>query len=640
MAFALRTKEEIVKEREGERLYRYLRILFGSEKFGFKWSYSDTSYTDGKDIYVLYELQRSDCRPFTVPELRLLRKHHALHERGHIEYDTIEDYVSWQEETGSSIRQEWLDNEKYPFSWVQFFGNTMMDGRMENFVVLDRPTTKEIVEFGNYEWRFGIRGSHAGEDKICDFREMFMSRALAMSDIEEWDTDVVQLVNSVQPLIEKGRTDRTTSDVLVTTTEIIKTVWPTLLEWMELSDQQPDDFDYDEKNSHSSSQWGDKDEVEKNIERVIRRLIATTDNSGGDSTSGNESNGKENNTGNYKKEDERKTPNFSSIIRVEERALEKDEEEAEEEIGPYREQEMEVEITLPSRIRVENEDTDDNEQDSERKAYSDSITLCPYPHTSLTEYRKLAQEIKPHIEPTARAFKQLLESVPDERQHHQRSGRVKASRIWRINTLADANVFTKHQKGTPGKNARILTLLDCSGSTNSQFGNTGRKVMDEMKRANTLLMESCQKAGVPIALYGFTEDYHANCIFPLKPYGRFTDMEKAFIGGLKPMIGNRDTISLQWAINELSKFGEDIKLLLMISDGLPCFAENEDQDTMRSIVQQAEKRGVDVLCLYIGPQRKDIIDNVHYMYPGKSIIVSKSLPRELTRHIKRIIKRR
>ena len=56
----LKNKYEIIKEREGERMARYLRILFGKEKFGFQWVDSGTSYTDGIDIYAL-------C-PFYNPE--------------------------------------------------------------------------------------------------------------------------------------------------------------------------------------------------------------------------------------------------------------------------------------------------------------------------------------------------------------------------------------------------------------------------------------------------------------------------------------------------------------------------------------------------------------------------------------------
>ncbi|MBP1931790.1 hypothetical protein [Ammoniphilus resinae] len=639
IATALQTKEEIIKNREGERLARYLRILFGNQKFGFKWSYRETSYTDGKDVYILYELQRPDCRTFTPSELRALRKWHSLHERGHIEYDIISDYANWQREWVSNHRADWVANEKYPLPWLQFFGNVMMDGRMENFTAIDHPTTKEYIEFGNYEWRFGIRGDHAGVDPIYDFRECFMSRALAMTDIDLWTPEAVDLVDSVQDLIEKGRFDDSTQAVLETTTEIIKKVWPTLVEWMDLQSKEPDDFDYSD--DHSDSQWGDPQEVEENIKRVLRALLkaSAASQSGGDQEADESSTGsfsdqpneeseaiEPNQTEDPASDNQPSKPDFSSMLRLEEKQLEKDEEEAERELAPYRTKTEEVTV---------------HEHRKDRAAYSSSITIKPYPQMDKGVYDHLYGEIKRHVLPTAKALSGLLEGIPDESRKNQRSGRILASRAWRADKLGDANVFEKRAKGTPGKNARVLILNDCSGSTGSRFQGSSSRIIDEMKKAQVLMVEACDKANLPVASYGFTEDYREeSIIYPLKPYGRFSSTEKGFIGGVDAMYGNRDTLALQWAVDELARYPEDVRVLIMLSDGEPCFADHEDYDTMRSIVLQAEKRGIEVLCLYVGPQEPRILEVVRQMYPGRSIIVSNNLAKSLTTHVKRIIRKR
>lgn len=665
-ANVLKDKFQIIKEREGERLARFLRILFGKEKFGFKWSTAETSYTDGKDVYIHYELQRPDCRPFSANELRALRKGHSIHERGHIEYDCIEDYRNWQKELMSKDRSEWLSNEKYPLPWLQFFGNVMMDGRMENFTAIDHPTTKEYFDFGNYEWRFGIRGAHAGEDRISDFRECFMSRALAMTDIEEWDEEAVALMDSIQPLIDKGRFDETTKDVLVTTTEMLKQVWPTLIEWMDLQNQEPDDFEYSE--DHADSQWGDSEEVEQNIKRVMRVMVkvaggssteegekdageedndSDNDSGSGSSSAGDEENEDEDKTdsssggsnsdegeekdpassdGEGDGEDKPKKPDFSNILRMEEKNLAKDEQAAEDELGAYAERTQEVTIY---------------EHREDRKAYTTTLTIKPLGDSSLDRYNRTLREVKRYVTPTAKALSELLEPVLDEKRRNQRSGKLKVNRVWRTEALHDANVFDRRKKGTPGKNARVLILNDISGSTSSGFPGTSHRIIDEMRKAQTLLIESCEEANIPVATYGFTEDYNdGTVIYPFKPFGRFSNVEKGFIGGFDPMYGNRDTVALQWAVDELGKQTEDIRLLIMLSDGEPCFGPGEDYDTMRSNVQQAEKRGIDVLCLYCGPQYPDTIQRVQYMYPGKSLVVSKFLDRELSTAVKRIIRKR
>jgi hypothetical protein len=651
-ATVLSNKASIIKEREGERLARYLRVLFGNQKFGFKWSHRHTSYTDGKDVYILYELQTPQHRPFTAAELRVLRKGHSIHERGHIEYDVIQHYVEWQEEWVSNVKAEWIANEKYPLPWVQFFGNVMMDGRMENFTVLDHPTTQEYIDFGNYEWRFGIRGQHAGENPVADFRECFMHRALGMTDLSVWLPESVELVDSIQSLIEKGREDKSTKEVLETTTEMMKLVWPTLVEWLGIQNEEPDSFDY--QDDHQQSEWGTPEEVQENIERVLRALFKIkakgkkTDKESDETSSSDkqESDGsdheptdeletdnddsenviEEENTEEEEGVDSDSHPDFSNAIRLEERQLEKDEKATEEQMAPYQTRSQQVTI---------------HEHREDREAYSDNLIITPYEYTNKGEYDKLVRSIMPHINPTAKALAGLLEGIPDEDRRNQRSGRVLASRAWRADKLADVNVFEKRSKGTPGKNARVLVLNDCSGSTGSRYPDTNHRIIDEMKKAQVLLIEACEKANLPVATYAFTEHYSkGNLIFPLKPYGRLTDVERGFVGGLDAESGNRDTVSLQWAVDELNQYNEDVRVVLMISDGEPCFEHGEDYDTMRSIVQQAEKKGIEILCLYVGPQNVRTIERVRHMYPGRSIIVSHDLARELTRHVKRIIRQK
>lgn len=661
----LKDKQQIIKEREGERLARYLRILFGKEKFGFKWSSSHTSYTDGKDVYILYELQRPDCRPFSAEELRVLRKGHSIHERGHIEYDVISDYLDWQKEWMSKDRSEWLANEKYPLPWLQFFGNMMMDGRMENFTAFDHPTTQEYLDFGNYEWRFGIRGSNAGEDRISDFRECFMSRVLGMTDIEGWDEEAVALVESVQSLIDDGRVDKSTFDVLCTTTLIMKRVWPTLIEWMELSNEEPDNFDYSD--DHADSQWGDSEEVEVNANRVYRMIAKASseakeqaknsseeekddseedegsgsgsgegneddqEDEGNGSASGNsgsdekEENGSGASDGEGENEQEAAKPEFSNILRLEEKNLEKDEKEAEEQVGPYEERTQVVTI---------------HEHREDRKAYSTELTIMPLEESSLDRYNRTLREVKRFVAPIAKALSEILDPVLDQKRRNQRSGKLKVNRAWRTETLQDANVFERRKKGTPAKDARVLILNDISGSTGSRFNGSSNRIIDEMRKAQTLLIEACEAAKIPVSAFGFTEFVDDTVIFPFKPFGRFSNVEKGFIGGFDSMSGNRDTVALQWAVDELAKYNDDIRLLLMLSDGEPCFSAGEDYDTMRSIVQQAEKRGIDVLCLYVGPQNIHTIKRVQHMYPGRSLIVSKHLSRELSTAVKRIIRKR
>lgn len=650
----MKNREEIIKEREKDRLKRLIRVMFSSKEYPLEWTYGQTSYTDGKTLYIKHDIQTPHHREFTKAEQATLRKAHGLHERGHCEYDYIPAYADWKREHRTTLKSEWESNLKYPLSWLEFFGNMSLDGRMERLVMLDHPSTVPYLNFSNYEWRFGVRGEQAGESKLWDFRECFASRVLGMTDVEEWDKEAVELVNSVQSKIRQARGEETTFSCLNVVTSIIREVWPTLLEWMDDADETAEDFQariFIDSHEEGETEWGKQEEVEENVKRVLARIKkegSTPSNSSQSgekpeevaeeqsSTEGELDEEKQANPleedsfitaghkqNNSSEQDEESAPDegYSCAVQQEEKNLSKDEKELDEQLGDYQKREVEVEIDPSKRL--------------ERTRYSEMVVVEPYRDDNLQRYKEAYQIVKRYINPTARTLQDLLAPQADAVRKNQRRGKVMTNRIWRAESLGETTVFERRTKGIPAKDARFLLNWDISGSTYEPYGN--HRIVDEMRQAAILLTEACERIKLPAAVYGYTEYSHTTQhIF--KPFGRFTDLERATIGGVEPESGNRDTLSLQWAINQMEQYDEDIRLIVMMSDGLPVFNRNEDKDTMRDLVLQAEKKGIDVLCLFVGSPR--LASEVHYMYPGRAIVVSNNLSRELSRQVKRIIRKR
>jgi hypothetical protein len=621
---ALKNKAQIIKDREGARVKRWLHILFGGRKFGFQWTDASTSYTDGKSVYAKYDIVRPGGGPdFTEEEKRVIRKGTSVHERGHIEYDTIEDFRSWIKDHSSSSQADWVTNLKYPFEWTGWFGNVMLDGRMENFTVIDHPEVEEYFQFKNYNWKCAPM---VPQNRVMDFRLLFMTRSLGMIDPAGLDPESIALVESVQPIIAKGRFAPTTQTCLDCALEILRATWPTLMEWMEADGQSAGDssFSFSSDADDPNVSWGDKEEVEQNVLRVTMSIRASeisgdaddTDNSKGSGSGAGESSNDE--------EDEApSTPNCYGALSAAAKEAEADEKEAEAEIGPYAEIELKIEI----------------DPGLKRPAFSATAISMPYPMQNLARYQEIERNMKRGIDCTSKVLKELCEPVPDELLMNQRSGKVLVNRLWRNQALGETNFFARKLSGNPGAEVRIGMMADISGSTGDTFRGTSSKVIDEIRRSLILMTAACEKAGIQNAAYAFTE-YEDTVIFPLKPYGRFGAVEKSFLGAIKAESGNRDTLALQYMINDMSKYNESIRLIVMISDGLPCFEKNEDENTMRLMVQQAEKKGIDVLCLYCGPERHDVIQKVQHMYPGGAINVGNNLARDLSRHVKRIIRKR
>ncbi|MGV2885897.1 hypothetical protein [Paenibacillus taichungensis] len=587
----------------------------------------------------------------------------------------------------SSDKKDWAANLKYPMGWLKYFSGMMVDVRMENFVIIDLPEAKQYFDFCNYNWRFGIRGEHAGEDRLNDFRECLASRGFNLADIPEWHPEAVELVDSVQDMIKEVQFSRSTHEGMDNTSRIVKAVWPTLYEWM-VQDNQEDKEPEENESGHDNSNWGDPDDVKQNSDRVvikieISRKSKEEDSEGkgkGKSDENEESNGgpseksdsepkedgnstEEDDEPAESTEDEEKSngesaaegdkdsedgnpdePDFKGVLKAIAAELKSDEKVAEDEVGPYLSKLVDVEV---------------DEARKDRTAYSEKVVLTPYHDHDLSAYLYLKKQVQRQIQPTASALKKLLEPTPDQKYSNQRSGRLNVTKVWSASIMDDPNVFNRHVKGTPAQDARILVLDDISGST-GLWATPGVSRIDAMKRAMVLLSEATEAAKIPTAVYAFTEDDYSlsdgkivypltgsedtksikkgTIIHPLKPYERLSNVEKGFIGALEPQNSNRDTLALQWAVDALKPYRESIRLLIVLSDGEPCFKAGEDENTMRSIVQQAQKQGIDVLCLFIGPEKS--FPTVKKMYPGGAIFVSKNLVRDLTQQILQIIKRR
>lgn len=587
----LSARDEKIRTREGERLYRSLRRLF-AKRFAFEWTTGDTSYTDGKTIWVKYDMQTERHRTFTLPEIRALREAHSIHEAGHVEFDYLPDYTNWLRTNSSSNRSDWTANRKYPVSWTKFFGNMSLDGRMERLVGLKIPAKQTMLDFSNEEWRFGLREEKDERDRLSDFRERYSTRVLGMTDFEGCHEDAATLIDSIQPDIEEIRLSLTTNSCLTAVSELIKKVWPTLLEWMEEDEQNPDDLK-EENQSHTQASWADSaEEAEERSKTVVAAPAPESKEEG----------------------------SFEEELQKIEKQVEKDQLAVEEELE--REKPEVIQVSFGGTTEM-----------------SDNVRVMQYPRPSQSDYEKTYFKIKRHVKPIARELKQLLQGVPENPRRNVRSGRLMAGQVWRSTRCDDSKVFQKQLKGIPSAEAFIGTMMDVSGSTYSTLPN-GEQVIDEMKNGLALLLEAAQLARVPSQAYAFTEE-DGTLIFRVKPDPMsFTTADKASLGGLMPLAGNRDTCALQFLLDQMDKRTEEVKVAIMLSDGIPVFEHGEGPETIREMVLQAEKRGVEVLCLFIGDHNESVIETVRSMYPGRMINANKGIARELQKHVKRIIRQR
>ncbi|WP_182101643.1 hypothetical protein [Niallia taxi] len=637
-------KTQIMRERERQSLHLSTRLIRGKSDFGLYWTNRETSYTDGDDLFI-FTNPNNDERTYTEVEARTIRKGHAYHELGHILYDNINDYRVWCKDQAKT----------YPAPWVRFFGNTSVDGRMENYLTSDYPRTQDYIDFMNYEWCFGNR--EASGERVKDFRFVYMHYSLGMtlSDIDGLNEEALELCDSIRDQIEEFRSETSTKKCLSIVKDIMEEIWDTIKSWMEEDSENgdgQDDFGDMKGDSHDSSSWGETDQerTERNNERASKKIVirvkgnsgAPTDSeedpnsetgqsagNGNNEGTSSEDGGEEPNSADNKEEKAEQKPDFKAVIKVEERAASKDEEEAQDQQAEYQEREENVSV--------------DYEYQKDRVAYSDKVIIRSFPRTDISRFNSIAAQVRPMVKPLGKTLKELLKPIPDKKLKNQKQGGLKVSRVWRATTMDDPHIFERNRPGTPAKDASILFMNDCSGSTGCRIkSGSSETIIDQMRKNLILGVLAAEEAGISCGAYGFHEGRDTE-IFPLKPFNRkLGEEEKSFLGGLSDLSGNRDTLALQWSINQLEKRDESVKVLFMISDGQPCFSGQENEDTMTALVKQAHKKGIDVLCLYIGPLDSYAVDAVKRMYPNGAIIVDNpaQLPRVMGMHVKRIVRQR
>ncbi|MEX3625037.1 hypothetical protein [Viridibacillus arvi] len=590
------TKTERIKQREGDRLYRSLRRYFKKMKFEFHWTNDETSYFDGRDIYVKYDVQTKRHREFTPEEVRGLHIAHGFHEAGHTEYDYLPDYTNWRKELSSSNRDDWELNKKYPPFYVDLFGNMSLDGRMERLVKLKCPGYSHYLDLSNYDWRFGKRLEGVGEKASKDFSHCFSHRVLGMDDVHTWVPEAVDLADSVKEEIDLIRIAPTTAKCLEHVTDLIHKVWPTLWNWLKEDTKEDSEANenLDEKLSPAKGRWSESAEA---AEEASQKTNASSDGTG-EQPSSNSSEA------------------LQSALKRIAKEMENDIKESENESSEFSSETIDINI---------------------KDSISDVVNVSFYPDNNLVQYNKTLASVNRFIRPVARELETLLQGTPTQKRRNVRSGQLMPNQVWRALHCDNSNIFESKITGTPADNAFLGFMTDISGST--YFNTVGEtRIIDEMRKSLVLMLEAASLANIPSLAYAFTESNYTE-IYRLKSNAdAYTRFHKGAVGAITPKEGNRDTLALQYLLDRVRQRKEKIRLAIMLSDGIPWFEEGENKGTITKMVKDASKEGIEVLCLFIGNHNERTLKDVREMYPGKVINAKAGVAKELQRQIKRIIR--
>ncbi|MCL6639433.1 MAG: hypothetical protein K6T80_07125 [Firmicutes bacterium] len=259
--------------------------------------------------------------------------------------------------------------------------------------------------------------------------------------------------------------------------------------------------------------------------------------------------------------------------------------------------------------------------------------LVPVPRR---RYDEIYLEIKAHINKTVAEIRKVLEYKSTFIEKNLRKGRVHSGSLWKLR-VKDPKIFCRVSEPDDIPRVVFYLLVDCSGSM------AGRNMVQARKSA-CLLYEVCSQLKVPVNVTGFTSEvltWTDVTHFRAVNFGDPPD-KKYLIPRLEAMDQNRDGYSIRVATKELLLRNEEKKVLIVLSDGMPCAGYRDYGVTSLAVkdtalaVREAEKKNVGVIGLYFGresdlPRARMIYNNLIYV---RDISV---LPLVLARVVKKVI---
>lgn len=220
-------------------------------------------------------------------------------------------------------------------------------------------------------------------------------------------------------------------------------------------------------------------------------------------------------------------------------------------------------------------------------------------------------------------------------------GRLDPRRVWRTPAFGDVAVFERKVRRNSLGGAAVYLLVDCSGSM-SETCLGGEKRSDVARKAAVALADALWRAGVPHAVIGFSDESHIVVHYRLKGWD---DGQESHVrlGAILPREDNRDGFSIRLAARELRQRREEAKILLVLSDGLPCargYVGPVAVEDTAAAVREARREGILVAGLYFGWEDDRSIAQARTIYPDLSCLFHdlSHLPEAVGRTVVRLLR--
>ena len=257
--------------------------------------------------------------------------------------------------------------------------------------------------------------------------------------------------------------------------------------------------------------------------------------------------------------------------------------------------------------------------------------MTEVPPEMVTQYNAISG---PLLAISKQLQKSLLRQLRDRQRGGKQTGllmgrRLDAHALFR----SDGKVFTKNALPIQPPGMAVGLLLDESGSMSSCDRAT-------YARASAIILyDFCQALRVPVMVYGHSTGSKGVELYSYSEFDATDREDKYRLVDISARGSNRDGAALRFVAERLSHRPEELKLLILVSDGQPAdtgYYGTAAEEDLRGIQQEYRRKGILFVAAAIGDDK----ENMERIYGDSFLDITdlNQLPVKLTQVVKRFLR--
>ena len=257
--------------------------------------------------------------------------------------------------------------------------------------------------------------------------------------------------------------------------------------------------------------------------------------------------------------------------------------------------------------------------------------MTEVPPEMVTQYNAIAG---PLLAISKQLQKSLLRQLRDQQRGGKQTGllmgrRLDAHALFR----SDGKVFTKNALPIQPPEMAVGLLLDESGSMASCDRAT-------YARASAIILyDFCQALHIPVMVYGHSTGSKGVELYSYSEFDAIDREDKYRLVDISARGSNRDGAALRFVAERLSHRPEELKLLILVSDGQPAdtgYYGTAAEEDLRGIQQEYRRKGILFIAAAIGDDK----ENMERIYGDSFLDITdlNQLPVKLTQVVKRFLR--